>query len=724
MSGKINYILLSYQEKKEKVIIPENYEKLKLLFKEKYTIESPKNLKFNYKEDEKSYPIEEANFSEAIEAIKKSEQPYIYVNVDTFNNDLENMNGLFPTNNMDNNPLEDQANGSELLIRDNIISNYNNNPEPKETKDNLIKNQNKNIDLINNKDSSENNIKESQLNNTSNKILKKSINKLLNDLNNYVIQSNVSHKQDIEKLEKEKNNDNSFKDKKDIKEEENEIKANKIQLENMNSKIKILEAKVENLENTNVVNYKKIQEPSLKELKIQKKLEFINQYHRREKNSLINKSKKEKNKEKIIKKELKIIKRKTEQTSLKIQLIKQNNRKKNNSFEEYKNRTNQELIYLQKQLEESNANLNKKDEIIRSLNNVQTENRRNIMDLKNQFADFNITNEKDRVNNEKIKSLENEIIIYKNKISELNSKLKEEKEKNVLLIKEYKNKIEEKYKLKQKYFSDALNNIFVKSLKEKNKEILKNIDEVKKFKENIKKNINEKLMIKFDKDKYKNEIIYDAIKCNKCLKIPISNKNNKIGKNNIFNHNQNNNIINNYIAQENEGVNVIKNQDKDKYSFKCINQNVLEGIIVLERSKILNRHIIIENTGNKKWPSKAKLVFNEDCNFLIGKDIVLQPQKPGERRNYQIDISDLETYPYSKYAAELIFKVDRQQYGEKIDLNIEITINKDDIDKIEQFRKHYNLSKEHYSDNAILKALKEKNYDFKEAYVFLFQDVK
>ena len=702
MSEKGNYISLSYQEKKEKVIIPENYKKLKLLFKETFKIESPKNLKFNYKEDEKSFPIEEANFSEAIEEIKKSKQPYIYVNDDTFNNELENISGLFPTNNIDNNPLEDQANGSGLLIGSNMKSNYNNNPEPKETKDKLIKNQNKNVDLINNKDSSEINNKESQLNNTSIKIKNDSFNKICNELNNSLKQSYESNKQDIRKLEKENNNDNSFKiDKRDIKKEENENKANKSEIENMSSKIKILEAKVENLENkglnhnrenTNVVNYKKIQEPSLKVLKKQKKLEFINQYHRREKNSLINKNKKEKNKEKIIEEELKIIKRKTEETSLKIKLIKKNNSKKNNAFEEYKNRTNQELIYLKKQLEESNFNLNKKDE--------------------------------------KIKSLENEITIYKNKNSELNNKLKEEKEKNVLLIKEYKNKIEETYKQKQKYFSDALNDIYLKSLKEKNKEILKIMDEVIKFKENIKKNINEKLMIKFDKNRikneYKNEIIHEGIKYNKCLKIPKSIKNNKIAKNNIFNHNHNNNIINNYIDQENEGVNFIKNQDKDKYSFKCINQNELEGIIVLERSKKLNMEIIIENTGNKAWPSKkAKLEFNQDCNFLIGKDIVLQPQKPGEIKNYQIDIFELETYPYSKYAAELIFKVDRQQYGEKIDLNIEITINKNDVEKIEKFRKKYNLQQE-YSDNPFLKALKEKNNDdnLEEAYGFFFQNIK
>ena len=43
------HIILSYQEKEEKIHIPNNYDELKLLFSNKFKIEEPKNLKFTLK---------------------------------------------------------------------------------------------------------------------------------------------------------------------------------------------------------------------------------------------------------------------------------------------------------------------------------------------------------------------------------------------------------------------------------------------------------------------------------------------------------------------------------------------------------------------------------------------------------------------------------------------------------------------------------------------------
>ena len=59
----------------------------------------------------------------------------------------------------------------------------------------------------------------------------------------------------------------------------------------------------------------------------------------------------------------------------------------------------------------------------------------------------------------------------------------------------------------------------------------------------------------------------------------------------------------------------------------------------------------------------------------------------------------------------LHFNVDGQNYGEPIIL--EININEDIVDK---FRKEYNLSKEEYSDERILKALKKYKNDFNNAF--------
>ena len=699
--SKIEHIFLSYQEKKEKINVPKNYEELKLSFSEKFIKESPKNLKFNYIQEQKLIPIEQTNFSEAIETITKNREPYIYVEDDKFKLNLNNMNGLFLAN--ENINLENEANGSELIIEENISLN------------NKIKN--KESELINS--SKENNI--DSLNNLKN---------ILKHKNEGIMQENI-------KLKTEINNYNSIKI---DNTEENKNKIKDSQIEKMNCKIKLLEAKVENLENNenkksktmflksclNFENKKneknnKIKSQSLSARKKRKKLKlkFINQYYQKEKNSLINKRKKSNINENKIKDEQIIKKIKIEQTRLKIQLNKKKFNNKNKEFEEYKIKTEQTIISLNKQIEVKDINLNKKNEIIKDLKNelnqlkelqtIQLENQGEIKYLKNQLIDINkIITEKELINGElknKIKSLENEL---NNKIKES----KNEKEKNELLINKYKNKIEclqtnlnalkEKYELNKKEFCNALMKKAEISIVNGSKEIKKIIDDV----QNIKRNLQKKI-----------EIYENLIKNSEKNKIHKFYKNNIKNKNNL---NKNNNIINNYIFHNN---NIF---EKDKYSFKCMNQNDLQKIIVLEKSKYLNMGIAIENNGKNKWPSKrTKLAFNKDSN-LIGEDIILQPQNPGEIKKYQINISELETYPYSIYAAELIFKVDEKPYGEKINLNIEI-INeekKEKLEKIEEFRKIYSLPREHYSDKDILNALEKNKNDLIEAYNFLFKDCK
>ena len=655
--SKIEHIFLSSQENKEKMNIPNNYDDRKILFSEKLKKESPKNLKFKYIQEQIHFPKEQTNFSEAFEIIKKNGEQHMYIEDDIYKQIFDNMNGLFLSNESSNINLENKVNGSESIIAENIMFN------------NKIKN--KDSELINS--SRENNIDS------------------LNNLQNRLKHKNESTMQDIGQLKTEITNYNSIK----IEENKNKIKDNQIEKMNFEAKIENLENNEIkknktmfskyglNLENKKIDNYKKIKSQSLSARKKKKKLklEFIKHYHQKEKNSLINKRKKAnfneiKNEDEQIKKII------FEETRLKIQLNKKKINNKNKEFEEYKGKTNQKIRSLNKQIEEKDINLNIKEEIIKNLTNELNKLKEEkiieqgeLKFLGDQLNDKNkIINEKDRTNIElknTIKSLENEL---NNKLNES----KNEKEKNELLLKKYKNEIDflqsniKNIKEKNELNKKELYNVMVKNAK---------IILLKKYKEESSdfQKLKENILIKMNK--YENS----RINVEKSKKIEF-NINNIKDKNNIIYYN--NNIINNNIFHN---AHIF---EKDKYSFKCTNQNELQNIIVLEKSKNLNMEITIENNGKNKWPSnKTKLVFNKDSN-LIGEDIILHPQNPGERKNYQINIFELETYPYSIYAFELIFKVDEKQYGEKINFNIEI-INKEkkeELEKIEEFRKEYTLS--------------------------------
>ena len=84
MSEEKDYINLAYKEKEIKISIPSDYEDLKDNFYEKFDEEISKDikLKFSYLYENDEIYINEDNFGEAIEKIKKSNNQTINVFVD------------------------------------------------------------------------------------------------------------------------------------------------------------------------------------------------------------------------------------------------------------------------------------------------------------------------------------------------------------------------------------------------------------------------------------------------------------------------------------------------------------------------------------------------------------------------------------------------------------------------------------------------------------------
>ena len=139
-----------------------------------------------------------------------------------------------------------------------------------------------------------------------------------------------------------------------------------------------------------------------------------------------------------------------------------------------------------------------------------------------------------------------------------------------------------------------------------------------------------------------------------------------------------------------------------------------------EGEKELKMKIKLKNNKNINWPKDAtKLTFDTNSE-LIGDDINLSPQKYNEQKEYEIELRDVDQYPMGEYNCNLNFEVNGEKYGEKIDFKIIIKEKNKDLDKINEFRTTFNLSKDDYPDDKLLDVLQKKNFNFQSAFSSLF----
>ena len=154
------------------------------------------------------------------------------------------------------------------------------------------------------------------------------------------------------------------------------------------------------------------------------------------------------------------------------------------------------------------------------------------------------------------------------------------------------------------------------------------------------------------------------------------------------------------------------------YSYQCINnQETLEKTIydVTNEVKI---EITLINDGEKPWPkNKTKLIYDEE-SYIMDEDILLKPQKPGEEKKYEIVLKNLGNLKVRKYNCILSFDAGLKSlnfFGEQIFIKINVKEQ-----AIGNFRKEFSLSEKEYSDEKILKVLKENNFVFNKAFDKIF----
>ena len=294
------------------------------------------------------------------------------------------------------------------------------------------------------------------------------------------------------------------------------------------------------------------------------------------------------------------------------------------------------------------------------------------------------------------------IIPNKNEVKDNISNLKEKIDKIKIDVEEIiniLNKIIENIEINYKINNDIINNNI--EFKNKNYEILYNLREINDNTNNIIEDINN--IINEKNANYKLRNLYQLF----------SKMNEKEKKINIYNNNN----------EEQHCLNINKNTKiEEYYSYECINSNFLISYIY-EGTSETKIKLTLRNNGKNSWPKNTKIIFDRDSN-IIGNDIQLKQQNPGEEKNYIVNFKNLRKYPDGEYNSFLRFFVDKKSFGEKLSLKI-IIIQKDNpnneleqkqIRRMKEFRDMYALEEDDYTDGELFEILEKNNYIYEKAF--------
>ena len=151
------------------------------------------------------------------------------------------------------------------------------------------------------------------------------------------------------------------------------------------------------------------------------------------------------------------------------------------------------------------------------------------------------------------------------------------------------------------------------------------------------------------------------------------------------------------------------------YSYECINDNKPLEKTIYEGNEQAKIEIVLKNNGEEPWPlNKTKLIYDKE-SLLKEKDILLEPQKLGEEKKYEIILNNLGKLQLGEYKCILSFGVGLKTFGEKIILKLNVKEK-----AIENLRTEYGLLEKDFSDEKLLKVLKRNNFNFEKAFEELF----
>ena len=185
------------------------------------------------------------------------------------------------------------------------------------------------------------------------------------------------------------------------------------------------------------------------------------------------------------------------------------------------------------------------------------------------------------------------------------------------------------------------------------------------------------------------------------------------------------NKVNTPTGNGNENIINDNYQSNNEYSFDCTNAMYLTSYIYQGTDEI-KLELIIKNNGNKEWPEKARFKILKSSE-ITADDIILNHQKPEEKKSYFVTFKNLKNYSVGEYKSTLVFCVGEKIYGEKLIVRIKIkekneTNNKikENMEKINEFRETFSLSENDYSNEKLFDILQENDFNYEQAFSSLF----
>ena len=503
-----------------------------------------------------------------------------------------------------------------------------------------LKNENKNLSLLNQKIINQNKLLNEKLNlKDTNKNINNALNKITKENKEYIFQIKNLKKDNEEllKLIKNKNNNNNSSMKKEmtpnnsndsiiVNNTKDSINVNIIQKDNEIKRLRNLLEENE-LKNAKLKENEQEKDNKIKELNKEilslKNKNDTNIILINEKNSIIKELNSNINE---IKKEINNNKNNYNNDIAKLKLQIENNKNKRNEIDQLKKviKDNNNIIdNLNKDKSNLEKELNNKNEAITELNEKYNEilNNKKIKKSDDNDDDGN-DNDKTDKNKDFMVEKENGIIALKNKIKELENKIEEiEKEKNSFILKsdEQKNEINQLESiinvLKEKFNSDYNDN-FKKSKEKKDNKIIDN-----KNNENINENENENENVdeddKIDIHDLENEVINYKKEDNEIE----SNKNNKEEnkQNSIENPDDNENDNEKRLSTPSFNSPELDLEEEDFNNYKNNNKNEIESIDELKKlNEILLNKVTKYESFLKINPIKDSDQIEENNNI---KDI-------------------------------------------------------------------------------------------------------
>jgi hypothetical protein len=188
--------------------------------------------------------------------------------------------------------------------------------------------------------------------------------------------------------------------------------------------------------------------------------------------------------------------------------------------------------------------------------------------------------------------------------------------------------------------------------------------------------------------------------------------------------------VKNCLININKVKNVNTNSDnqiiiKKEYSYDCLNKTKLSKYIYEEEDEA-KIEIILKNNGKEDWPKDCtKLIFDR-ASDIKGEEIVLDPQKSGEQKIYHAAFKNISKYRVGEHKSYLLFCVNDETFGEKLELTVGIKKNKPKleieqyIDQIKEFRELFELKIKEFSDEILLEVLKKNDFDYETAFISLY----